>query len=74
MKVRPSFLIEVDVDDMVSNDLEGFLDEISEKAVGNTLLMDISYEFISIVDRHTVLMKVSGDISEVLAIHCEEED
>lgn len=52
----------VDLSDIIDNDLEGFLDIISEKLVGNDLLMDITYE-VAGGSKDGVVINVTGDPS-----------
>ena len=62
----------VDISDMIDNDIEGFIDTISEKLTGSPCLMDVSYKVVGIVgkedDKHAglLVMEVSGDVSEIL--------
>ena len=43
-------IVKVELSDMIENDLEGFLDLISEKLTGSPLLMDIGYEPVSVFE------------------------
>lgn len=61
-------IVKVELSDMIENDLEGFLDLISEKLTGSPLLMDIGYEPVSVSEEELYLL-VSGDVSEI----CDEE-
>lgn len=61
-------IVKVELSDMIENDLEGFLDLISEKLTGSPLLMDIGYEPVSVFEEELYLL-VSGDVSEI----CDEE-
>lgn len=61
-------IVKVELSDMIENDLDGFLDLISEKLTGSPLLMDIGYEPVSVSEEGLYLL-VSGDVSEI----CDEE-
>jgi len=56
-----SDIIAVGIDEMIDNDLEGFLDLISDR-VGHPLLMDIGYKAVAINDDGTIRLKVTGFI------------
>ena len=56
-------IVPVDLSEIIDNDLEGFLDIISEKLVSNGLLMDISYRVVGNLG-NTLYLEVSGDISQ----------
>lgn len=61
--------IALPLDEIVAFNLEGFLDLISEKLVGSTLLMDITYKCVGSIeagDEHEVLIEVTGDVSMIL--------
>ena len=55
-------IVEVDVADLIDNDLEAYLDILSEKLTGTSLLMDIE-SYIVGCDDETLLICVSGDAS-----------
>lgn len=61
----------VELDDMIDNDLEAFLDILVER-IGAPLLMNVEYKVVGVEDEYTVVMKVTGDFSEVFEE--EEED
>ena len=61
-------IVKVELSDLIENDLDGFLDLISEKLTGSPLLMDIGYEPVSVSEEGLYLL-VSGDVSEI----CDEE-
>lgn len=63
--------IEVHVSTLVDNDLESFLDIISEELVGSDLLMDVNYSVVGLEDNDMLILKVSGDVSSIID---EEED
>lgn len=59
-------IVKVEFSDMIDNDLEAFLDCLSEKLTGSPLLMEISYEPVSVCDDGEIYLLVSGDVTEVL--------
>lgn len=60
--------IVVSLVDIIDNDFEWFIDTLSEKLVGNSCLMDVTYKFISITEDESVVISVSGDVSNILEI------
>ena len=64
--------VQVHVSTLIDNDLEGFLDIISEELIGSDLLMDINYEVVGVEEGNELIIKVTGDVSGVL--ETEEED
>lgn len=71
-----SATVSVDLADLIDNDLEGVLDILSEKLVGNDLLMDIDYRVGGTGPGNpgAVLLKVSGDPSMAWGLDGDEED
>lgn len=66
-------VVPVSLSDAIDNDLEGFLDLISEKLVGSASLLDISYA--SVGSRGTeILVSVTGDVTDVLSYLDEYEE
>lgn len=57
--------VRVDLCEVIDNDLEGFLDILSERATGGPLLMDISYRVVAVEQDSTLVIEVDGDDSEV---------
>lgn len=57
----------VDLDDMVSNDFDGFLDTLAERLIGSPCLLDIDYRVVGVSDDQTILVKVTGEASLALA-------
>ena len=57
-------VVQVDLREIIENDLEGFLDILSERATGSSLLMDISYRILS-VENNSLMIEVDGDPSEI---------
>lgn len=62
-----------ELSDLIENDLDGFLDLISEKLTESPLLMDIGYEPVSVFEEELYLL-VSGDVSEILDEEKDNED
>jgi hypothetical protein len=58
--------VAVALNDIIHTDFEGFLDLISEKLVGTLLLADISYEVSGVSGSGDVVIKITGDPSDVL--------
>lgn len=58
-------IVKVELSDLIENDLDGFLDLISEKLTRSPLLMDIGYEPVSVFEEELYLL-VSGDVSGIL--------
>lgn len=61
--------IQIHISDMIDNDYEGFLDFISEKLIGNDLLMDINYEVVAQAKKmfpNELILKVTGDVSTII--------
>ena len=59
-------IVKVELSDMIDNDLEAFLDFLSEKLTGGSLLMEISYEPVSVCDDGEIYLLVSGDVTKIL--------
>lgn len=55
----------VHLSDIIDNDLEGFLDLISEALVGSTLLMDVNYNVVRVAEDGKLVLEVTGDPSMV---------
>jgi hypothetical protein len=58
--------VAVELNDIIHADFEGFLDLISGKLVGTSLLADISYEVSGVSGRGQVVIKVTGDPADLL--------
>lgn len=56
------FEVKVALNELIDNDLEGFLDLLAD-LVGNPLLMDITYHILSVED-DVITFEVWGDDSE----------
>lgn len=60
-------VVEVGLRFIIDNDLEGLLDELSERLIGTSTLMDISYKVVGVgSDGSTLFIEVTGDASEML--------
>jgi hypothetical protein len=67
--------VALDVDTMIyGGDIENFLDDLSDKAVGTTLLMDVSYRAVGVTDDGLIIFKVEGDITAILETEAENAD
>lgn len=60
--VKENILIELN--DLINNDFEQFLDIVSMKVTGTELLSEIGYNVFGLMDKHTLIMEVTGNISE----------
>lgn len=58
-------VIRIELSDAIENDLEGFLDFISEELIGSPLLMSPNYEII-IANKDWIYLKVTGDASNII--------
>lgn len=63
----------VDQNEMIDNDLEGFLDLISERLTGSPLLMDIDYKPIDVLEDGRIIFRARGDVSSILDLEENEE-
>lgn len=61
-------IVEVDLDDIIELDAEGFLDLLSEGLTGSSLLSDIQYKAVG-VKEGMIQIEVQGDTSMI-----EEEE
>lgn len=64
--------VAIDLHAVIDNDLEGVLDLLSEALTGCLLLQDVGRQVLG-HDGDTLRLLVSGDPSEVIAQHAEEE-
>ncbi len=56
----------VHVSELINNDLESFLDRLSEALTGSPLLMNIDYSIIGVLSPDDLIIKVSGDVTAIL--------
>lgn len=61
-------IVEVDLEDIIELDAEGFLDLLSEESTGSSLLSDIQYKAVG-VEKGMIQIEVQGDTSMI-----EEEE
>lgn len=54
----------VDLYEVIDNDIESFLDLISERLTGDTLLMDVHFEILS-GEKNSLILMVSGHTGEM---------
>lgn len=68
--------VAVPLNDMINAEFEEFLDLLSVKLTGGELLMEISYQAVSILNTdadNNVVIKVHGNVSEILSEEKEED-
>lgn len=68
--------VAVPLNDMINVEFEEFLDLLSVKLTGGELLMEISYQAVSILNTdadNNVVIKVHGNVSEILSEEKEED-
>ena len=65
--------VQVHISTLIDNDLERFLDIISEELIGSDLLMDVNYEVVGVEEENELIIKVRGDVSAVLETEEEGE-
>ena len=53
-------VVTVELSDLIDNNLEGFLDILSEKAVGHECLMDINYKIVGHESDTILKIEVTG--------------
>ncbi len=66
--------IVVDLCEAVDRDLDGFLDYISDLVTNTCLLSDFSYRVIGVTPEGALIMKVCGDITDILEWEKEEDE
>lgn len=62
----------VDLEDVIWQDKEQFLDMVSNLCIGNELLTDISYKVIGCSEDGCIKLSVLGDDSEAVEFNYEE--
>ena len=55
-------IIVVDLDDMIDNNLEHFLDLIAERAFGTELAMQINYKAVRVVGDASIELEVTAEV------------
>lgn len=63
-------IVVTEIGDFIDNDLEGVLDMLSEKLIGDSLLTDIDYEVVGTIGDN-ILVRVNG-FAEHIAEEYEE--
>lgn len=58
----------IEMNDLIDNDFEQLMDLMSSKITGTELLMDINYRIVGLHDEYTMIVEVTGDISECVAV------
>ena len=67
-------IVSIELSTIIDNDFEGFLDIISELLVGHPTLMNVNYSVVGHLEDDTILLKVSGDVSDILGYEDEDEE
>ena len=62
----------IDLSELIDNDIEGILDIMAERLTGSPLLMDINYSLVDILDENSVVMRIRGDITDILETDMDE--
>ena len=65
--------VPVDLNDLLEGDLETFLDDLAEKAIGSIMFCDMAYKASGVTDEGQVLIEVTGDPADYLWAEDEEE-
>lgn len=60
-------IVPISLDCIIECNLDYFLDELSERLIGRSTLMDVNYKCVGVEnDGLTLLIEVSGDVSNIL--------
>lgn len=59
-------VITIDLSEAIDSDLEQFLDLISDRAFGSTVVMDPSYTVLGVTKQEEIRLRVTGDVSLLL--------
>jgi hypothetical protein len=59
-------VLEIPLNDMAVWDYETLLDTLSERFIGNELLMDITFKAVGVTKNGDIQIEVSGDVSAVM--------
>ena len=62
----------IDLSELIDHDLEGILDIMAERLTGSPLLMDVNYSLVDILDENSAVMRVRGDITDILETDMDE--
>jgi hypothetical protein len=52
--------------ELIHDDLEALLDEMSERLTGTIILTDIDFQPVRVDDEHRVVLLVSGNITDIV--------
>lgn len=66
--------IVIGLEDAVDHDLEGFLDLVSEAAVGSVTFMDFTYTVTGVTPEGALILTVEGDVSEIINEEAEKAE
>jgi hypothetical protein len=69
-----SGIVAIDLGDVIDHDLESFLDDIALKLTGSELLIDIDYTIVGLRPDGALLLRVTGDASEIIDREGDEEE
>lgn len=62
----------IDLSELIDHDLEGILDIMAERLTGSPLLMDVNYSLVDILDKNSAIMRVRGDVTNILETDMDE--
>lgn len=62
----------IDLSELIDNNLEGILDIMAERLTGSPLLMDVNYSLVDILGENSAIMRVRGDITNILETDMDE--
>lgn len=62
----------IDLSELIDNNLEGILDIMAERLTGSPLLIDVNYSLVDILDENSAVMRVRGDITDILETDMDE--
>jgi hypothetical protein len=54
------------VNELIHDDFEALLDEMSERLTGTIILTDIDFQPVRVDDEHRVVLLVSGNITDIV--------
>jgi|SRR5581483_11248625 len=69
-----SGIVALHLGEVIDHNLESFLDDIAVKLMGSELLMDINYRVVGFRPDGTLLLCVTGDASEIIALSSAGEE
>ena len=62
----------IDLSELIDHDLEDILDIMAERLTGSPLLMDVNYSLVDILEENSAVMRVRGDITDILETDMDE--